>query len=152
MKIFLSFCLMLMLLLTGSMCSPRKDDDPVKKIDFYIVSGKKNTLSQLIQEEIGRQRKPILYFTADWCAPCRRFKGCLDDPKMREALHDATLIMIDVDTDSEEDTLSFTYDVHAVPTFIRVNADGSVIKQITSAAWDDDTPENIAPVITRFLE
>lgn len=56
---------MLMLLLTGSMCSPHKDDDPVKKIDFYTVSAKKNTLS---------------------------------------------------------------------------------------AAWDDDTPENIAPLITRFLE
>lgn len=156
MKNALSLICMLLALLVTSCAEPAPKTStaygPVKTIDFYSSDGKRSSLDGLIQKELEANRKPVLYFGAEWCGPCRRFRACLSDPLMREALDGTTFIMIDMDADSEEERISAGYNVHAIPAFIRINKDGSVIKHITSAEWDEDVPQEIAPVIKEFLE
>lgn len=120
--------------------------------DFYPASGTRKALRQVIGEVLGQNRKPVLYFHAGWCGAAVKFKASLSDARMRDALKDASLIIIDSDMDMDQDKLSEKYHIRHVPTFIRVNPDGSVIKAITGAEWGEDTTENMAPVMKRFLE
>jgi thiol:disulfide interchange protein len=132
--------------------SEGKNDGTATAVDFYSASGTKKVLGQVIGEAFGQNRKPVLCFHADWCGASVKFKASLSDPRMREALNDAALIIIDSDMDMDQDKLSEKYHIRHVPTFIRINRDGSVIKAITGAEWGEDTTENMAPVMKRFLE
>ncbi len=145
---------LLLLMISCGQSNPKasKEYGPVKLTDFYAAEGKQNRLDELIQKALKDNQKPVLYFGAEWCGPCRRFRASLSDPLMRETLNGATLILIDMDADSEGHLISAGYGIHEIPSFVRVDKDGSVIKKITSAAWDEDVPQEIAPVIKQFLE
>lgn len=117
-------------------------------INFY--TGNEKPLKQLIGDALDQNLNPILYFHADWCGGAVKFKASLSDPRMREALSGAMLIIIDSDNDPEG--LSGAYHIRHVPAFVKVNRDGSAIKTTTGAEWGDDTIENMAPVMKRFLE
>tara|TARA_R110000772_G_C13287988_1_gene437697 strand:+ start:828 stop:1082 length:255 start_codon:yes stop_codon:yes gene_type:complete len=55
--------------------------------------------------------KKILYFSAEWCGPCKTFK-----PKMKKLLADGYPVeFLNVDSDSE---LTMKYGVRNVPTTI----------------------------------
>jgi len=131
--------------------SNSKSNDTAAITDFYSGSGTKKMLSQIISEAYGHNRKPVLYFHADWCGGAVKFKASLSDPRMREALANASLITIDSDLDMEQDRLSEKYHIRHVPAFILVNPDGSMIKATTGAEWGEDTIDNMAPVMKRFL-
>jgi thiol-disulfide isomerase/thioredoxin len=122
----------------------------VKVINYYGDTSNSGKLNDLIKAEIASGKKPLLYFTASWCGPCKAYKRSLSDPMMADALKDATLIMIDEGEDAEN--LLGKYGIGAFPTYIKVNKDGYRVNQIDGGAWDDNTPENMAPVFTQFLK
>lgn len=131
--------------------SEGKDSSTATALDFYSASGTRKALSQVIGEAYAQNRKPVLYFHADWCGGAVKFKASLSDPRMREALANASLILIDSDLDMDQDKLSEKYHIRHVPAFILVNPDGSMIKATTGAEWGEDTTENMVPVMKRFL-
>ena len=47
--------------------------------------------------------------------------------------------------------LAAYYNVTAVPTFVKVDAEGKPMATITSAEWDEDAPAEIAPVIQKLV-
>jgi thioredoxin 1 len=105
-------------------------------------------LAQFVQHEAPVQRVPVIYFYADWCGPCRRFRAALPSEQVDEALQRATLIKINVDSCQE---LAAHYKVTAVPTFVKIDTQGKPLATITSAEWDEDAPADIAPVMAKLV-
>jgi thioredoxin 1 len=70
--------------------------------------------------------KSILYFTADWCQPCKKVK-----PIVEEINKDSVtkFQMIDVDSEME---LTKKFEIRSVPTFILIK-NGTEIKRTTGA-------------------
>lgn len=120
-----------------------------KPLLVELVETKNIPLHNLIESTVQDSKTPILYFSADWCRPCLRFRKSLRNELVGDALKDTRLIRVDVDTDPLG--LAVTFGVQSIPTFIKLDENGNTIARITSAAWDDDVPENIAPVMTELI-
>jgi thioredoxin 1 len=57
--------------------------------------------------------KHILYFTADWCNPCKRTRPIVDD--LNRDSSDVKFQIIDVDSELQ---MAKTFNVISIPTFI----------------------------------
>ena len=57
--------------------------------------------------------KSVLYFTADWCQPCKKVKPIVEELN-REYLP-GMFQMVDVDIEKE---MAQTFQIRAVPTFV----------------------------------
>jgi len=68
----------------------------------------------------------ILYFTADWCNPCKKVK-----PIVEELNRNSSIKFQVIDADSEIELIK-SFQVRSVPTFIVVQ-DGKEIKRATGA-------------------
>jgi thioredoxin 1 len=78
----------------------------------------------------------ILYFTADWCNPCKRVKPIVEELNMD---HHNKFQIIDVDGEME---LAKKFEVRSVPTFILID-DGIEIKRSTGAQTREQLEELI---------
>lgn len=104
--------------------------------------------AQFLRSAAPAPRVPVVYFYADWCGPCRRFRAALPSPQVDAALRQATLIKVNVASCQE---LAAYYGVTAVPTFVKVDRQGKPLATITSAEWDEDSPAEIAPIRARLV-
>ena len=68
----------------------------------------------------------VLYFTADWCNPCKKVKPIVEEMN-RESI--TKFQLIDVDSEME---LVKRFEIRSVPTFILIE-DGKEIKRTTGA-------------------
>jgi len=147
-KFWLAIVLLPLLLLTGSSF---KTDNGVNII-YYYSDNQGETLLEIITNEIENDKTPVLYFTATWCGPCKGFNKSLKDEKVQESLNGATIIKIDVDKDKKSEQHARTYDIRAVPTFIKVDNEGKVLDQMTSAKWGGLKPKIVARAMNKFLK
>jgi hypothetical protein len=121
-----------------------------------LASGK-GTLADQIKAEAKKARglglKPIVYGGAVWCKPCQAVKKYRQDRRMLEAFRGTYVIEIDVDEFSAEEMIAmYGKKLAAVPVFLAIGDDGrSTGPQITSSAWGDDIPENMAPPLAGFF-
>lgn len=129
--------------------TPPADAEAIRKIEYYGDAKNAGRLLELVKAELKAKRKPVLYFYATWCGPCRQFKNSLTDPLMINAMKGSTLIMIDEGKDKEK--LTTKYDVSAYPTYIRIDEKGKVLKKTDGGVWDENIPKNMAPVMKKFL-
>lgn len=70
--------------------------------------------------------KHVLYFTADWCQPCKKVK-----PIVEELNKDSLTKFQMIDVDAEKDLIK-SYEVRSVPTFILIE-DGLEINRVNGA-------------------
>jgi thioredoxin 1 len=75
--------------------------------------------------------KTVFYFTADWCAPCKRVKPIVEELNREQT--DASFQIIDVDMEME---LAKKFEIRSVPTFILIK-DGVEINRLTGAQTRD---------------
>lgn len=68
----------------------------------------------------------LLYFTAEWCNPCKRTK-----PIVEELARDGIIEVQFIDADDNIDLLK-RYEVKSIPTFILIK-DGAEIKRMSGA-------------------
>jgi thioredoxin-like negative regulator of GroEL len=73
----------------------------------------------------------ILYFTAEWCNPCKKVKPIVEELNRESA---DTRFQI-VDADSEIDLVK-SFEVRSIPTFILIE-DGKEIKRVSGAQTKD---------------
>lgn len=69
----------------------------------------------------------ILYFTAEWCGPCKKTRPIVEDLNREKA--DARFYIIDVDIEME---MAQDFSVKSVPTFIVMN-DNTEVHRTTGA-------------------
>lgn len=69
----------------------------------------------------------VLYFTADWCNPCKKVRPIVEE--LNRELADTTFLFIDAD---EERELVENFEVRSIPTFIKLE-DGKEVSRITGA-------------------
>jgi thioredoxin 1 len=68
----------------------------------------------------------VLYFTADWCNPCKKVKPIVEEINKKSM---TKFQLIDVDSEME---LAKKFEIRSVPTFILIK-DGKEIKRTTGA-------------------
>ena len=71
--------------------------------------------------------KTILYFTADWCQPCKKVKPIVEELNREYA--PGMFQMIDVDIEKE---MAKSFELKSVPTFVLFE-NGNEIKRLTGA-------------------
>jgi thioredoxin 1 len=71
--------------------------------------------------------KSILYFTADWCNPCKKTKPIVEQLNTEQII--AKFFIIDVDSDIER---TKDFEIRSVPTFV-VLKDNKEIHRVTGA-------------------
>ncbi len=69
----------------------------------------------------------ILYFTADWCNPCKQTKPIVEELNREQIM--AKFFIIDVDSDIE---MAKDFEIRSVPTFV-VMKDNLEIHRTTGA-------------------
>ena len=114
----------------------------------YKQADSPQNFAQFLPTTSLARRVPIVYFYADWCGPCRRFRNALPSPEVDKALQHAVLIKVNIDRCQD---LAAHYGVTVVPTFVKVNAQGQAVAAITGDAWGEDVPANIAPVMAALV-
>ena len=74
------------------------------------------------------------YFTADWCAPCKKVRPIIEDINKDSIVK---FKIIDVDSEME---LVKAFDIKSVPTFIIIK-DGEIVNRATGSQTRDSLLE-----------
>jgi len=81
--------------------------------------------------------KKILYFTADWCAPCKRVRPIVE--QLNKDQSDVRFFIIDVDLETE---MASDFEIKSVPTFV-VMKDNTEIHRVSGVQTRDQLEELI---------
>jgi thioredoxin 1 len=81
--------------------------------------------------------KMILYFTADWCAPCKRVRPIVE--QLNKDQSDVRFFIIDVDLETE---MASDFEIKSVPTFV-VMKDNTEIHRVSGVQTRDQLEELI---------
>lgn len=139
--------IVLVLIVVVTTLSKKKTSGFSEQLVELNKSGK--TLPEVIAGVLDAGRIPVLYFSADWCAPSVDFKKYLVDPLMQDALNNVTLIEIDTDNDNEN--YAARYNARSIPLFVKVDRAGKSLGAIDGGAWDANIPSNMAPPMKAFI-
>ena len=97
---------------------------------------------------------PVVYFDATWCPPCWAIADALDEKNqlMLNAYEGTYIIKLDVDEWGWKDDKVENFNFGGIPAYFKLDADGQQTGEVISgSAWEQDIPENIAPVMDEFF-
>ncbi|MFD0964028.1 TlpA family protein disulfide reductase [Pseudofulvibacter geojedonensis] len=145
--------LLITLFLLGTYVTQAQSKSNELDIVYYYKDVNNTAIKDVIAKSLNEGKVPILYFYADWCAPCKKFSKAMKNKELKSAMKNATFIKINVDNDVADNGQAITskYGIRLIPTFIKVDKDANVIARITSDKWDKDVPKEIAPVINDLI-
>ena len=81
--------------------------------------------------------KHILYFTADWCNPCKKTRPIVEELNREQIM--AKFFIIDVDIELE---MAQDFEVRSIPTFVVIK-DNKEIHRVTGAQTKQQLEELI---------
>lgn len=79
--------------------------------------------------------KRILYFTAEWCGPCKMIK-----PQLLETAKQIPITFIDVDANSHT---AQQYNIKSIPCAVLIDANGNTLGKITGTAVSKQSVINL---------
>ena len=97
-------------------------------------------------------QNPFIEFDATWCPPCIAIDNSIkaEDPLTIKAYEGIYLIRADVDEWGWGDGKTFNFE--AIPVYYKLNGDGTPTGAVVDGgAWNEDIPENFAPVLDEFF-
>jgi hypothetical protein len=112
-----------------------------------------------LDDELDRQRaiaarthrRLVLWLVTEDCKPCNAVEAALGSAEVQLALSRTRLVRLDaVEFATELSRLGVPMD--ATPAFVLPGPDGYAIDYIHGGEWDEDIPDNIAPVLKSFVE
>lgn len=92
----------------------------------------------------------VLFVVTGACRPCMSVAAVLGDPKMQAALDHVRIIRVNAH-DMPEDLHAMGAPTGTIPGFYLLSPSFKVVDGITGAEWDDDTADNVAPILRSFL-
>lgn len=93
----------------------------------------------------------LVMTTEDSCVPCKGVVASLPDQRMQSALGRIRLVRVNIDV-FKDDLARLGLQVIPYPVYALLSADGSPRDAIDGGEWEDDIPENIAPVLGAFVQ
>ena len=110
-----------LLIVTG--CFAGSDDKPAAKVQWV------QDLSEGLRMADAAGKPAMLYFTADWCAPCVELKKYVfTDKRVAEA--SLRLVNIYIDVDKNPDALS-AYRIRGIPAIFFLNPKGEIVERLS---------------------
>ncbi|HEX4337688.1 MAG TPA: hypothetical protein VH062_17360 [Polyangiaceae bacterium] len=112
-----------------------------------------------LDEELDRQRglamrsheRLLLWLVVQDCKSCSAVEAALSSVEVQHALAKSRLVRLDaVEFLAELSRIGVPMD--AFPAFVLLGRDGHAADYLHDGEWDDDVPENIAPVLKSFVE
>ena len=114
-------CLLVLVLVSG--CFPDTEDHPAAKVRWV------QSLPEGLQLAKETGKPAMLYFTADWCAPCVELKKYVF-PDKRVVAASERLVNIYVDADKNYDTLT-KYKIRGIPAIFFLSPDGEIVERLS---------------------
>jgi hypothetical protein len=112
-------------------------------------------LTELIAAEQSKAKsegqKLVVWLTAPDCRPCTGVSVALTSPLVQSALSGVRLLRLD----AREYRIELTergLTPEVLPGFALLGAGGQPVDYVNGGEWDADIPENIAPVLRKFIQ
>ncbi len=119
-------------------------------VDLDDESPLEEQLVKVARTAAGSGRTVILQTYVRPSKECAEIAAALPDRRMQRALADVTLVRVDADA-FEEDLATMRIDTRTVPWFYKLDARGRPVDAVSADEWDDNVPENMAPVLGPFV-
>lgn len=119
-------------------------DVPATNRPFVVELRAQQTKATAAKERL------VLFVVTGACRPCMSVAAVLGDPKMQAALDHVRIVRVNAH-DMPEDLHAMGAPTGTIPGFYLLSPALKVVDGITGAEWDDDTADNVAPVLRAFL-
>lgn len=83
-----------------------------------LQAGKPQTYAEALAQAKAADKPMILFFHADWCAPCQQMEKTIAKQQVQKALEKFVFCQIDID---DEKDLSRQYKIKLLPTLMMVS-------------------------------
>ncbi len=147
--------------------TPPSEEEPsltraeaVREVDLgHVTLVQVNDLDHSLRMELANQQQKalashqtlLLLDSFSECRPCMSLTAVLLDPRMQRALDRVRLVEVDGSLLGDE-LLELGVPRNQYPGLYLLSARTQRAEDgISGAEWDDDTPENISPVLSAFL-
>jgi hypothetical protein len=105
-------------------------------------------LTEIVERAHGRT--VILQTVARSSTACLAVAAALPDLRMQRALANVTLVHVEID-DYDRDLAAMKVETRSAPWFYKLDAKGAPTDAISADAWEANLPENMAPVLGKFV-
>ncbi len=123
----------------------------IEVVDIGLSSAElKEALLQQYRLARTKGQTLLLMVTSTDCNPCRGVDKSLADPLMQAALRNVRLVRVELKVFREE-LAALRLQTNVLPVFALPGPDLTPRDAIHGGEWDDDVPQNIAPVLRSFL-
>jgi thiol-disulfide isomerase/thioredoxin len=144
------------LLLIGGGSVQAAESAPEKNFTMVHIQSSAEELPAVIKAEVPKakrlRRRLFVYFSAEWCGPCRSLRNSLGDPLMIDAFNGTYIIQLDVD-EWKEKLAGTGFIIRSIPAFFEVSNEGKPTGHtIDGGAWGENTPENMVPPLKAFFK
>lgn len=133
--------------------------EPQTAIDGFVIVRIHKTNGDLLAQLAAEAQKaqalgldPFIEFDATWCPPCRAIEASIQkkDSLTMNAFEGIYLIRADVDEWDWGEGQNFSFE--AIPVYYKLDKNGQPTGDvIDGGAWNEDIPENFAPVLDEFF-
>ena len=113
-----------------------------------------NMLSNEAKKAVSLGQLPVVEFDATWCPPCQAIDKAMKDKNelILNAYSGTYIIRLDVDEWGWGNSGLHDFEFDGIPVFFKLDSAGYQTGEvIDGGAWEDDIPENIAPVMDKFF-
>lgn len=122
---------------------------PLDVVDLEPTEGLRSQLATLASSATAKRRTVILQTYARSSKECAQVAAALSDKRMQRALANVTLIRVDVEAFDAE-LASMRVETESAPWFYKLDEHARPTDAISADEWDDNVPENMAPVLAEF--
>ncbi len=106
-------------------------------------------LVELARRNAGTGRTVLLQTYVRSSPECAQVAASLPDSQMQRALANVTLVRVDVEA-FEDELEEMRVETDTVPWFYKLDSASRPTDAISADEWDDNVPENMAPVLAGF--